>query len=205
MRLVTSEKLPASPASLVLTGDGRTELRVLSSLALKYNGRKILFYPKIPIVHKGADILAALLHPISSITGKYREITKFLIIIDREHISSVEDIKAKLARLKFRTRRHRVIRDNVHIVEGLFGGRRITLYIVVCGTRWCLEEEIAKLIELRYKVKFVATSCTELKLGLRRFEKEQNKKWEAVIKEAPKKELERAFTGLTHVLKLLEE
>lgn len=205
MKLITAEGLAESPASMVLTGDGRTDLRVLKLLALKYNGMKILFYPKIPLVRKGTDVFADLLNPIGSIVEKYRKITKFLIIIDREHVSTGGELSAKLKKFKLRIHHYETIDDGVHIIKGVFGGREITVFIVLCGIKWCLEEEIAKLIEIRYKTKVTASSCRELKLALRRFEKQHNKNWETVIKEASKKELECAFGGLTYVLKLLEK
>ncbi len=205
MKLITSEGLTTEPVSMVLTGDGRTDLRVLKLLALKYNGRKILFYPKIPLVRKGTDVFADLLNPIDSIVEKYRKITKFLIIIDREHVSTGNELSAKLKKFKLRIHHHETIDDVVHIIKGMFGGREIIVYIVLCGIKWCLEEEIAKLIEIRYKTKVTASSCRELKINLRRFEKEHNKKLETIIEEASKKELECAFDGLTYVLKLLEK
>lgn len=67
MKLIISEGLTEPPVSLVLTGDGRTDLRVLKLLALKYNGKRVLFYPKIPLVRKGTDVFADLLNPIGSI------------------------------------------------------------------------------------------------------------------------------------------
>ncbi len=204
MRLITSERLTTKPASLILTGNGRTDLRVLKLLAAKYNGKRLLFYPKIPLVHKGADIFSDLLNPIGSIVEKYGMAT-FLILMDREHISAEDELSKKLEKFKLHIQSHKTVKDSVHVIRGKFGGRVITIYVVICGARWCLEEEIAKLIEIRYKIKVAASSCRELKINLRKFEKEHNIKWETVIEEASKKELEHAFGGLTYVLRLLEK
>jgi len=85
--------------------------------------------------------------------GKYG-IKSFIFLMDREHYKSLEKIKEYL-----RTNLHVRIEDvkelgkSAFIITCGFAHHEITIYTAILGKVKCIEEEIAKLIELELNIK----------------------------------------------------
>lgn len=146
---------------VVLTGDGRTDAEILKALCGKYDGRKTIWYPKPPVKERktGVGIFKA-----SKIYAEKYKLTRFLVLIDREHFFEI--IKG---RRKDRRKRDepKIIRDylkntlnmrieqmteltckSAWLITGKHGSHGMRIYIVIMGKKKAMEEELVRLILL---------------------------------------------------------
>lgn len=191
----------------VITGNGTgiNQKIVLKSLSSKYDGKeRILYFPKAPIKQRkvGLSIFESIFDPVNPLTAKFSE---FLVMIDKEHIKTdyskeiQEKFRREIRSFKIERESCEISKNSMKLV-GKFGSKRIKVYIAITGIRFCLEEEIAKLIEEKYSEKIDGRDCGEFKRIIGKF-----KDIGELIENSSKKNLENIFIGITNVLKMLEE
>jgi hypothetical protein len=136
---------------LIITGDGRTELKVLRALSEKFNGKDlILFFPFPPRSKKtGLSALNALK------TYFNIGITHFIFVVDGDTFEKEPaDIK-----IQEHLKSIGIEIANISLVQGAFlincksGNKSIVLYCVIFGPKTFIEEELVKLIELKLEKK----------------------------------------------------
>jgi len=194
---------------LIITGDGRTELKVLRVLSEKYNGKDlILFFPFPPRSKKtGLSALNAL--KIYSNIG----INSFIFIVDgdtfeeapanfkiQEHLNSIgiEIVKINLIQDAF-------------LINCKLGNKNIVIYCIISGPQTFIEEEVVKLIELKLEKKIDLSGKRDanwkerIKKEIIKILRENKIKLDELIRNTGKKKLESSFPNFCAVLKKIEE
>ena len=182
---------------IVLTGDGRDDLRVLKYCSRIYNGEKTLWYPGIPAPQR-TTIKA--LRAVKVCVENYR-IMYYIFLIDREHLEEGEEeetIKKVLINEGFRDVEITQL-NSLFLVKCLLGPHRIIIYVVVMGSEKCIEEEIAELIRLE-----LGTSVSPEKSKIRRVLRSHGMDIENLLRNARRSNLEGAFPTLCLALKEIE-
>jgi hypothetical protein len=179
----------------VLTGDGRTERRILRAMCSKFDGRTLtLFFPSPP--KSGGTGLRNLVKGAKLVmTG--RQPLYALLLLDREFIGTprLQDVC-----LEFGIRVD-VMEDNESFTEADFvaGNQRAHVYMAISGTTRNIEEDVSTLIkEVRGDI--VEGSKDEIRSYLNH----HDMSLESLIEEANLGDLERAFVGLTRALHRIE-
>ncbi len=142
------------PDFIVLTGDGLWEHRVLRGLVKKFPCNLFLFFPKSPLMRKtGKSVYEAI--PVN--IEKYR-VCKFLVLYDNEHHRNFNQDLTILNNTGIRVLFYeQIIPDRILYVFGKIGSRGVVIYTSVqglrrAGNRKGINEEIAELIRLRFRV-----------------------------------------------------
>ncbi len=190
----------------VITGDGRDEYNILKSFARKYDGnKKLLWFPVIPlkkVTRRVAERLSGLksLNVIKDYPGKYR-ISNFLYLVDREHIESKDQIRNHL-KSEVGVKNISVVRENTSymVINCLYGLHEVTVYCVISGEKKNIEEEIVKLISIKFGV-----GIEPNKKEIKRFLRNHQTDYEDIIERATKEELETAFPALSTILNEIEK
>lgn len=189
----------------VLTGNGPDESKVLKGAARKYNGsEKVLFFPMLPRgFHYGAGL--AILKITKIYVSKYNA-TKFLCLIDKEHVETAEavgkEIKSKLREFGVEVINIQVLSakdEEALFVEGKVGAHNFTLCIAINGREKCIEENIAKLLEARF-----GESVKPTKEGIKSALKKYRIDIEQLINDAKISEIKPSFPAMHAVLSRLE-
>lgn len=195
---VVEETPPGSQAiAFVLTGDGRTESKVLSAIAERYNGdTKVLVFPKSKKSKKtGLSVLEAI-ESIHKLTGY----THYLILVDREHFSE-EKLRTKLSTL-FGKYNIKTVEPYTILTE------KFEIYLVILGEKTAVEEHVAKLINLEAgddKIQIEHADIDSLKRQIKTFIKtSDHRKLRKFILSCNLENIEVAFEPLVKVLKMLE-
>ena len=208
MRLV--EDLGKNNAQyLIITGDGRTELKVLRVLSEKYDGNElILFFPFPPRPKKtGLSALNSL--KLYSNIG----INSFIFIVDgdtfeespadikiQEHLNSIgiEIVKINLIQKAF-------------LINCKLGNKNIVLYCIISGPQTFIEEELVRLIELKLEKKIDLSGKRDanwkerVKKEIIKILRDNKIKLDELIRNTGKKKLESSFPNFCAVLKKIEE
>lgn len=183
--------------AFVITGDGRTEQKVLSAIAEKYNGKhKLLLFPKSSLSKKtGLGTLKSV-----NVVHKLTEHSRFLILIDKEHFD-----RHKLKRVLSETfKTYTLTGENPYVITS----GDIEIYLVILGERIAVEEHIAALIELEFGVNLRGDmdDIKELKSKIMTFIRTMGiKNYRNLIRNANIENVEKSFQPLVEVLKLLEK
>lgn len=206
MEVIDVERPPEKPIAFVITGEGRLEKRVLDPLSHKYDGEKFLFFPAKPSPEKvtGQQILKVLFNPTRPLIKKI-DAENFLILIDKEQNISTTKLRKDLGKLHFNLDDILYEEEGLFIGQGRFGDKFARLFIIMSGINWCLEEEVAEIIRLKYGVLLEAENRQEMKNKVRNFRKSRNRNIEDIIQESGRAKLEEAFPGLTKVLQHLKQ
>jgi hypothetical protein len=182
---------------IVLTGDGKTEIRVLKHCSRIYNGKKTLWYPGTPIPQR-TTIEA--LRAVKVCVESYR-ILYYLFLIDREHLEKgkeEETIEKVLMNEGFREMEITQL-NSLFLVKCLLGPRRIMIYVIVIGTEKRIEEELVELIKLELGV-----DIEPEKGEIRKVLKSHRMDFEDLLRNAKRENLEEAFSSLCSALKMIE-
>lgn len=192
------------PIIAVLTGNGRTELRLLKYLAEKYNGdEKILFFPRLPIHPRPGSGLSALKAVKTYL--KYK-IHSTLFLVDKEHFRKEEVVKkidTALRGFGIDIQNIELIREEWEIallVKASVGHREITIYVVILGENECIEEDIVKLVELELGLKIEPS-----KEVIHRILRKQGTSKYTLVKNAQGSNLRKAFPGLNLIFNVLKK
>lgn len=203
MELTEELRKPAKIVVGVLTGNGKREFKVLRIIAKKYNGqRRILYFPKRPGYRFGGGL--SVLQVVKIYASKYN-IKNFLCLIDREHFAEA-DVKKEIEKTlrEFGVNVNQVQKipinnEDALLIEGAVGIHNFILWTAITGKEKCIEEDIAKLIEIERGLKVEPT-----KNGVTQAFKEHNIDIEQLMASASLKNLKTSFPALSLVLSRLE-
>ncbi|MEM2994464.1 MAG: hypothetical protein QXI91_00395 [Candidatus Bathyarchaeia archaeon] len=203
MELVEEIRKPAKMVIGVLTGNGKREFKVLRAVAKKYDGtKKILYFPRLPGYRFGSGL--SVLQIVKIYVSKYN-IRSFLCLIDKEHFTQAEvemEVKEKLRKFGVevnQVQKFPVNSENTLCINGTVGNRSFILWIAITGKEKCIEENIAKLIEVKFGVKIEPT-----KNGVAEALKKRDVDEEQLITKTNKRNLKASFPALDFVLSHLE-
>ncbi len=190
--------------TVVLTGDGEWEYRVLKGLCEKFDGRKHLWFPKTPLPYSktgtGKPTGRGIYGTVKLYVEKY-DVRSFVILYDREHFDGIDEDLRTLSRLGFTSMKVETVKENkAFVISCRLGPRDVIVHVSVQGKSRCLDEEIAELIKAKYGVELKPN-----KKEIKRFLKAQEVDGiEDLVKQSSIKYLKRAFEGLCAILEVLE-
>jgi len=131
----------------VLTGNGVREHRILEAAVLKFNHTKIL---KIPQTGLGRPTgLEGVTRALAEVIEKVN-VRRFLILIDKEHVTNLNEVLNKLRSHGFEILRIEELDTNCWRIKARRGHREAILYLAVLGIKKSIEENLAKLIEITH-------------------------------------------------------
>jgi len=180
----------------IIIGDGSTEFRILKALENKLDHSDVLLYSG-----RGVSIgLSAALDMLATLFSLDRRVTKYLLIIDKEHVKSVNDIEKGLRDRGFTVRDAKECFDDVcyvFIVER--SGRRGVVAVSIQGRERSIEESIAELIKMRYN-----EDVGSDKKSLREWFKGKRLSVEKVMEQSGYKLVEKALAKALNTLKQMQ-
>ena len=134
----------------VITGDGRWEFKVLKGICRKLNGKDKIVYSPISRIEKKTGI--GCLDFLNELPGYYeeREVPKVLAIVDKEHVPQnlEKEVSSRVKLMAFREE----INGRLYFMKVKSKGREIKAYLSISGEEKRIEEDISKLIKLRFRV-----------------------------------------------------
>ena len=203
MKLVEELKKPVKLIIGVLTGNGRREYRILKAIAKKYDGsEKLLYFPRRPGYLPGAKL--SVLRVVKVYVSRYK-INNFLCLIDKEHFTGTDiekEVEEKIREFGIEVtqiQRFNANTENAIYLNGIVGTRNFTLWMIIAGKEKCMEENLAKLIEIKFgeKIEPTKSNITE---ALRKHDMDAEKLLASVSIE----QLKQSFPALNFVLSRLE-
>lgn len=193
----------------VLTGDGKTELRILKVLAKIYNGNsRTLYYPNPPPTFrtkKGFSVLDAIKIYLSSYG-----VEKTLCLIDREYLRCENrEINIQIIRRAFGE--YGISVQHIEELDAsgeialilhceLTGQRNLVSYLAVIGKQRHIEEDLAELIHLEFGVEIRSE-----KRAIHTFLKGHRLTIESFIEGANRANIAQAFPSLDRIMREIEE
>ncbi len=184
--------------SFVVFGDGRYDFRVLKAICEKFNGAKELVSPQL----QGAKGLTNSLRSVAKLLDILRinvEKTKFVILIDKEHIGDIKQMKKKITEFFISESIKEDVQKQFFKFKILRGSKKTTLYIIVMGYNKCIEENISHLIEKIYGERVAPT-----RQSIREFLRRKGINFEDLIRRASQKALNEAFGNVVELLKEID-
>jgi len=203
MKLVEELKKPVKLIIGVLTGNGRREHRILKAIAKKYDGsKKLLYFPRRPGYLPGAKL--SVLRVVKVYVSRYK-INNFLCLIDKEHFTGTDiekEVEEKIREFGIEVtqiQRFNANTENAIYLNGIVGTRNFTLWMIIAGKEKCMEENLAKLIEIKFgeKIEPTKSNITE---ALRKHDMDTEK----LLASASIEQLKQSFPALNFVLSRLE-
>ncbi len=195
---------------LIISGNGTfPESVILKSLCKKYNGfNKAIFYINPPIKKQTG------LHALNAIPlfPKKFQISSIIFIIDGEHIkenASIE-IKKYLETIGISINEFNPL-EGAFLIKCKSGPYDITLFCIILGPEIFIEEEVAKLIELKLGVRIdlsgkgYSSGRKTIKNQIKQVLREKGKNLGELVITTSKSKLEEVFPNICAVLKKIEE
>lgn len=198
------------PDYIVITGDGRMELRVIRGFCNKLNGSRIsIFFPFS--TRSGKTGLSAL--DAVKLYSKRSRLNSMIYIVDGDTFSGKS---AKVEINNYLTSRGLKIISITQIIEALliqikYGDKEIIIYCIISGPEFFIEQEIAQLLKICYGYEFnISINCKDqtkkqFKKEIYNFIKKNKIKIENLIGETGEAKLEKAFPNYFAVFKKIEK
>lgn len=195
---------------LVISGNGTfPENIILKNLCRKYNGHgNAIFYINTPLKKQtGLNALNAIpLYP------KKFQINSMIFIVDGEHIKE----NARIEIMKYLESKGIGINEikplqRSFLIKCESGPYDLILFCIILGPEVFIEEEVAKLIELKLGVKIDLSRKREpngrktIKNQIKKVLREKGKTFKELISSTGKVKLEETFPNMCAVLKKIEE
>jgi hypothetical protein len=194
---VKGSEVAGKPLAYIIIGDGYTELRVLEAMGDKLNHSEVLLYAR-----RGISIgLSAALDTLAMLFSLDKRVSKYLLIIDREHVKNVDDVVNGLLARGFTVKGMERCYDDacyVFIVER--GGRRGAVVVSIQGKERSIEENIAELIRMHYN-----EGVGSDKKSVKEWFKRKGLSVEEAIERSNHELLEKAFPALIKALNTLRQ
>lgn len=194
---------------LIINGDGTyPDKMILERICEKYNGvDKVIWYPRTPI--KKQTGLSALNLIIENLSHGF---CKIIFIVDGEHIKENPDIeiKKKLNSIGVNVTEITPLQD-AFLIKCRHGNYNINLYCIISGPRTCIEEEVAKLIELQLNIRIDLSGNKNhiwrhrIKREIDQILNEKGKTLKQLLKETGRRKFEISFPNICAVLRKVEE
>ena len=195
---------------LIISGNGTfPESVIFKSLCKKFNGYdKAIFSINTPL--KKQTGLAAL-NAIPLISKKFL-INSIIFIIDGEHIkeNARVEIKKYLETIGISINEFNPL-EGAFLIKCKSGPYNITLYCIILGPEVFIEEEVAKLIELKLGVRIDLSGKGDssgrktIKNQIKQVLREKGKNIGELVVTTSKNKLEDVFPNICAVLKKIEE
>lgn len=178
----------------MLTGNGPRDIRIMKELASKYNHNKLIKIPQTPIKERG---LQPTIKTIAYLLDKVT-INKYILVIDREHVESVETCRNTLIKHGFEIVEETSLGEKSWYFKARRGGSEIHIYVAVsgCERQKSIECNIAKLIKSRYGEQVKPDKNT-----IKRWLKNRSLRDIDLIRKTGRRHLERAFPQHRKILK----
>jgi len=194
MRVSEGEATPKVHA-YILTGNGSRDIRVVKATAEKYDHSKVLKVPQTPLKGTG---LASVAKAVATLMSKRVGVSRYLIVIDREHVKSFKEVMKKFTEYGLEVKSTEELAEWSWVLKVRRGSREADVYVAVLGVRRRIEENLAKLIELTCGEK-VEGSKKAVGKWLRKNKLEDTD----LVRKASKQQVEEALPTLTKALKEL--
>lgn len=104
----------------------------------------------MPIDKTGKKTGLAALEGLVTMLDKGYRVAKALFIVDKEHVTSFDEIKRKLGEHGFEIRGYSELGDKAGFLELDRGSNKVELYVVIAGDIKNMEEEVRKLASRVY-------------------------------------------------------
>jgi hypothetical protein len=207
LKLVDDEK-GLKLRHVILNGDGNfPEKMILEIICEKYNGNEnIILYPRKEIKRQsGVGALGAIK------TLGVRRYNNFIFIVDGEHIEEdpKSEIKRKLSSIGIACGDEIIPLQDAFLIQCRTGPHEFYLYCIIWGPDVCIEEEVARFIELKLNIRVNIPEGSKDA----RWRKELKQEIDSIIgrrelkrqlKEANIMMLENSFPSICAVLKFVE-
>jgi len=194
MRVVKGEYVRAHV--YVLVGDGGRDVRILTAVAERYNHGKVLRVPRTPTT--AGTGLDSVIRALAKLLDARVVIDKYLILIDREHVKSLKDVKGKFTSYGFEVLSVEDLNEASWVLKVRRGAKVIKVYVAVLGLSKRVEENLAKLIKLTY-----GDDVEGSKESVNKWLKEHGMKNSELVSKASRQQIEKALPTLTQTLKKL--
>lgn len=148
--------------TVALTGDGHWEHEILKALAERYDGNEnVLLIPiSVALLGRGNRRTGrfsglSALQATKTYISKYR-FNRYLFLVDKEHVCTTEDtgaeLEAKVREMGFSLPHTEPLARQAFLVRCKLGSHDIVIYTVISGEEKCIEENIAKLVNLEWNI-----------------------------------------------------
>jgi len=153
MRVIEGSVVGRADVCLIV-GNGGRERRMFKVVAEAYNHGKTILLPLSPILEKTGRLglegtvraLAVLIsqQPVRNYV--------YLVLIDLEHVKSVNDVKAKLREYGFEVLNTETLGEGCYRLKVRRGAKYATIYVAVFGDRECqsIEAHIVRIVRELY-------------------------------------------------------
>ncbi len=195
---------------LIISGNGTFPERVIfKSLCKKYNGYDKAIFSINTQLKKQTGLAA--LNAIPLYPKKF-QINSIIFIVDGEHIkeNARVEIHEYLETVGLGINEFNPL-EGAFLIKCKSGPYDITLFCIILGPEVFIEEEVAKLIELKLGVKIDLSRKGEpagrksIKKQIKQVLRENRKKIEELVITTSKSKLEEVFPNICAVLKKIEE
>ena len=195
---------------LLISGNGKfPESVIFKNLCEKFNGyQKAVFFISTPIKKQtGLDALNAI--PIYP--NKY-QINSFIFIVDGEHIrvNARNEIQRHLESRGMEIKEI-IPLEKAFLIKCNSGPHSIILFCIILGPEVFIEEEVAKLIELKLSItidlsrKREPVGRKEIKKKIKEILRENGKTLDELVRSTGKIKLQETFPNICAVLEKIEE
>lgn len=197
-----------SPKYFVITGEGRTELNVMRGLTQVYNGQELTLFFPLSSSSRRTGIKA--LNSIKRVPEIYG-INSIIYIVDGDVFEGAITYKISnyLNSIGVDIEKVNSIQD-AFLLNCRYGHHKIELFCIISGPTTFIEEEIAKLLSIKYGLDIDLSGMRDyewkekIKKVIKYELRERKVKIENLIKQTGKKKLEIAFPNFCAVLKWIE-
>ncbi len=198
MKLLHGER-PGEKQIAIIIGNGFREERILNSIIKLYklNNTKTLIVPRLPYGRRPG--LGPSIESIKLLVEMGVKTNTFVIIIDKEHVRSIDDVSNAFKNLGFLCRPTELMKNLLEI-QCKIGIRNITTYVAILGYKKSIEEHLAELIKLQYHEEVKPN-----KEEIRRWLSQKKLKDFELIEQSHKRYVEKAFTQLVSLLNRLSK
>lgn len=181
----------------LLVGNGPSDVRILTVLAERFDHSKVLRIPQTPL--RGRKGLKASIESLTFCLDR-PAMNRFILVIDREHVASKEEIEEKLQECGFECLEIEEINSGAYYVEAKRGDKRALIYIALLGFKKRIEENLAQLIKVMYN-----EDLEPRKKVIRRWLKVKGLRDVDLIRKARDEQLNQAFPSVTIVFRLISK
>ena len=207
------EELPNDefvPDYIIITGDGKNELRVLRGLCKKINGTEISLY--FPFSTRSGKTGLAALNALQVYSTRSR-ITSMIYIVDGDTFegkSAEVEIKDYLASRGFEIIEISVINEAL-LIRCKLGDKEITLYCIISGPEIFIEQEVARFLKVCFGNEFNISNNVnnqtkvKFKKEIITFLKEKRVKLEDLISRTGIEKIKESFPNFCAVLNSLKK
>lgn len=195
LKEISEASITKESITLVLSGNGKREFRILKGFSKKYDGKSnILFFPESPLPKRKTGVSA-----LDSLVFYVNRISHFLFISDRDQdFKRGESIKEKIEKKLQerginirRTDQNNRAEEDALLISVIVGSHETMIYTAILGEEKCLEENVTKLIKLEYGVALPPDTGE-----IDRFLRQKDMDWEDLVVKASKRNLAEAFASL---------